>query len=101
MTVEQILTMLMALLPSIISVISMIVSVVKMLSANKVNGKKLLEKMEEVYAAASDKKEYNELKARYDELVDQLMIVHKENIELKKTQNKLLTEFDKIIRTEE
>ena len=37
----------------------------------------------------------------YDELKDQLAIVHQENIELKKKLNELLTKIDHITRGEE
>ena len=77
-----------------VSIISIIVSVCKLKQSQGLTANKVIEKFEELRQATLNTKEYEELKA-------QLTIVHQENIELKRTINKLLTKIDYIARPEE
>lgn len=82
MTTSLIMAALLALAPAITSVVGQIITFIK----QKGELKPLIQ-------AVKDTKEYDELK-------DQLAIVHQENIELKKKLNELLTKMDHISRGE-
>ena len=91
---ELIITTIMAMAPSLISVITVaIISAV----TKKFNEKKLSECIEHVDNATAEIKSSKE----YAEVKEQLALSHKENVELKKKINQLLTKIDKVQRTEE
>ena len=82
MTTSLIMAALLALAPAITSVVGQIITFIKQRG-----------ELKPLIKAVKDTKEYDELK-------DQLAIVHQENIELKKKLNELLTKIDHISRGE-
>lgn len=90
MTFEQIMTIIVAAAPAISAILGIVVAVLK---NKKITGE-VINKFEEVRLEIFNTKEYSELK-------DQLKIVNKENAELKKKLNELLTKIDKIDRSKE
>lgn len=84
---ETIIGCLVSVAPSLTAVIGCIITFIKSKAINQIVVNKFEELKEEVIST----KEFNELKS-------QLLIVHQENIELKKTINELLTKIDKVER---
>ena len=80
--------------PSITAIIGIVAAVVKGIKSNKATSQDVIDKFEEVRQEIFNTKEYEELKG-------QLAIAHKENYELKKKINELLTSIDKIQRLED
>lgn len=93
MTFEQIMTLVVAIAPSIAAIVGSMVALIKNMGSNKQTSKEITEKFEEVRQEIFNTKEYSELK-------EQLAVAHKENYELQKKLNKLLTQITKI-NTEE
>jgi hypothetical protein len=93
-TFEQIMTIFVAVAPSLTAIFGVIAAVCKAVNSNKATSKEVLDKVEEVRQEIYNTKEYTELKA-------QLLTVSQENLELKKKLNKLLTQIDKINRSKE
>lgn len=87
---EQIMSIVVAAAPALASILGIIVAVLK----NKSITAQVVDKFEEVRLEIFNTKEYKELK-------DQLLITQKENYELKKKLNELLTKIDKIDRSKE
>ena len=94
MTFEQIMAIVVAAAPSLTAIIGIVAAVVKGIKSNKTTSKDVIDKFEEVRQEIFNTKEYEELKG-------QLAIAHKENYELKKNINELLTKIDKIDRSKE
>ena len=94
LTLETIITLIVAAAPSLASIIGIIISVVKMIKESKVSNQQVIDKFEETRQAVMDSKQYDELKK-------QLEIAHAENRELKKKLNELLTKIDRVVREEE
>lgn len=90
MTVEQIMTILVAVGPSLAAIGGIIAAVLKIKS---ILGE-IFSRFEEVRKEVINTKEYSELK-------DQILIVNRENQELKKKLNELLTKIDRIDRSKE
>lgn len=88
---EQIMTVIVASAPSLTAIIGVVVAVLKGIKSNKSTNQELINKFETVKAEVIKTKEYEALK-------DQLLLVHRENVELKKKLNELLTKIDKIKR---
>ena len=86
-TEQELLTLIIAQLPAIAAIISAVISFIK----NKHNIYTLGDKIENMKNQVLDAKEYKSLK-------QQLLIVHEENIKLKKTLNELLTKIDRVER---
>lgn len=82
-SVEQILLMIVGASPALGAIIGIVVAVCK-----------LIARFEKIKSEIIDTKEYQTLK-------DQLVLVNKENRELKRKLNELLTKIDKIDRKEE
>ena len=93
MTFEQIMSIVIAAAPSISAIVGIIVAIVKGIKSNDTTSKAVIDKFEEVRQEIFNTKEYEELKA-------QLVLVHQENLELKKKLNELLTKADRIERGE-
>lgn len=91
---EQIMTVVVAAAPSVTAIIGIIVAVIKGMKNSKDTSAQVIEKFEALRAEVMDTKEYEALK-------DQYLITQKENRELKKLINELLTKIDKIQRKEE
>lgn len=91
MTFEQIMSIVVAAAPSISAIVGIVIAIVKGIKSNKDTSKEVIDKFEEVRQEIFNTKEYSELKA-------QLVLVHNENLELKKKLNELLTKTDKIAR---
>lgn len=87
MTLEQILSILVAALPSITAIAGCVVTFLK----NKTTCQSVVDKFEDVRQEIFNTKEYSDLK-------NQLTLAHQENRELKKKINELLTKIDKINR---
>lgn len=94
MTFEQIMAIVVAAAPSITAIVGIVAAVVKGIKSNKATSQDVINKFEEVRQEIFNTKEYEELKG-------QLAIAHKENYELKKKINELLTKIDKIDRSKE
>ena len=94
MTMEYLMTIIVAAAPSITAIIGIVAAVLKAIKNNKATSKDVINKFEEVRQEIFNTKEYSELK-------DQLKIVHQENYELKKKLNELLTKIDRIDRSKE
>lgn len=88
---EQIMTVIVAAAPSLTAIIGVVVAVIKGIKSNKSTNQELINKFENLKAEVVKTKEYETLK-------DQLLLVHRENIELKKKLNELLTKIDRIKR---
>lgn len=91
MTFEQIMSIVVAAAPSISAIVGIVIAIVKGMKSNKDTSQAVIDKFEEVRQEIFNTKEYSELKA-------QLVLVHNENLELKKKLNELLTKTDKIAR---
>lgn len=91
---ETIYAVIMAAAPALTSIIGIIFAVVKGIKTSKSTSADVINKFEEVRQEIFNTKEYEELKG-------QLAISHKENYELKKKLNELLTKIDHIQRNEE
>lgn len=94
MTLEILITLIVAAAPSVIAIISTICSVVKMIKAGKVSNQEVIDKFEETRKAVMDTKQYEDLKF-------ELQLAHAESRELKKQIKELLTKIDRVIRPEE
>lgn len=94
MTFEQIMAIVVAAAPSITAIVGIVAAVLKAIKSNKATSQDVINKFEEVRQEIFNTKEYEELKG-------QLAIAHKENYELKKKINELLTKIDKIDRSKE
>lgn len=91
--IETYILAIIAAAPSIVSILGIITAVVKMIKAGKTNNTEVITKLEEVRQEVFNAKEFETLK-------DQLYLAHKENCELKKKLNELLTKIDHIARKE-
>lgn len=91
---EQIMTVIVAAAPSITAIIGIVLAILKGIKSTSDTGEKVITKFEELRKEVFNTKEYEALK-------DQLLLAHKENRELKKKLNELLTKIDKIQRTDE
>lgn len=94
MTMEYLMTIIVAAAPSITAIIGIVFAIIKGIKSNKDTSKAVIDKFEEVRQEIFNTKEYSELK-------DQLKIVHQENIQLKRKLNELLTRLDRIDRSKE
>ena len=81
MIMEQFIIMISTIAPSLVAFIGCIISYLK----NKINCQKIVDRFNEVIS----EKEYNEVK-------QQLVIIHQENIELKKQINRLIAKLNNI-----
>lgn len=88
---EQIMQIVVAAAPSLTAIIGIVAAAVKLIKTGKDTNKAVIDKFEEVRQEIFNTKEYSELK-------DQLLITQKENYELKKKLNELLTKIDKVHR---
>ena len=86
---DQIYAVFLSAVPAITAVVGIFVAMIKGMRSNKSNSDDVIAKFEEVRKEIYNTKEYSELK-------DQLVKVHKENYELKKTINRLLEKVDKL-----
>lgn len=91
MGIEQIMQIIVAAAPSLTAIIGIVAAAVKLIKSGKATNKEVINKFEEVRQEIFNTKEYSELK-------DQLLITQKENYELKKKLNELLTKIDKVHR---
>jgi methylthioribose-1-phosphate isomerase len=91
MTFEQIMSIVVAAAPSISAIVGIVIAIVKGIRSNKDTSQAVIDKFEEVRQEIFNTKEYSELKS-------QLVLVHNENLELKKKLNELLTKVDKVAR---
>ena len=91
MTVETIFLALVAAAPAITAVCSIIAAVVKIIKSNKKEIKAVVDELTALKTEVAKTEEYENLKA-------QLKEVHRENVELKKRLNEVLTKIDKIQR---
>lgn len=87
MTFEQIMSIVIAAAPSITALIGCIITFIK----NKTNCDSVVDKFEELREEVFDTKQYDELK-------EQLVLVHKENLALKSKMKELINKIDKIQR---
>lgn len=94
MNFEQIMAIIVAAAPSITSIVGIVAAVIKGIKSNKATSQDVINKFEEVRQEVFNTREYEELKG-------QLAIAHKENLELKKKLNELLTKIDRIQRKED
>ena len=94
MNFEQIMSILIAVAPALTAIIGIVAAIVKGIKSNKDTSKEVIAKFEEVRQEIFNTKEYSELKA-------QLLLVSKENYQLKCKLNELLTKIDKIDRTKD
>ena len=94
MTFEQIMAIVVAAAPSLTAIIGIVAAVIKGIKSNKATSQTVVDKFEEVRKEIFNTKEYSDLK-------DQLLLIHKENYELKKQINQLLTKIDKVDRSKE
>lgn len=94
MTIEMIITTILAAAPSLLATIAVAIftAINKKFTMKKIG--EAVESVEMARAAITSSKEYTELK-------DQLVLVHKENVALKKTVNELLTKIDRVSRPTE
>ena len=90
MAFEEIMSIIVAAAPALTAIIGCIVTFLK----NKTTCQNVVDKFEEVRMEIFNTKEYSELK-------NQLKEVHKENYELKKKLNELLTKIDRVDRSKE
>lgn len=88
---EQIMQIVVAAAPSLTAIIGIVAAAVKLIKSGKDTNQAVINKFEEVRQEIFNTKEYSELK-------DQLLITQKENYELKKKLNELLTKIDKVHR---
>ena len=88
---EQIMQIVVAAAPSLTAIIGIVAAAVKLIKTGKDTNQEVINKFEEVRQEIFNTKEYSELK-------DQLLITQKENYELKKKLNELLTKIDKVQR---
>lgn len=93
LTLDLIVSIILAAAPAITAIIGIIAAVVKLARDGKHNNKEIIDKLNTVSEEVLSAKEYQELK-------EQLTLAHAENRELKKTINKLLTKIDRITREE-
>lgn len=91
MNLEELYLIIMAAAPSITAILGVVLSVIKVIKEGKKTNKEVIDKFEEVRQEIFNVKEYQDVK-------DQLVIVHQENVELKKSINELLTKIDHIAR---
>lgn len=89
MDIELIMTCIVSVAPALAAIIGIVTAVIK----NKAITSGVIDKFEEVRQEIFNTKEYSELK-------EQLKLAHKENLELKKKLNELLTKIDKVQRGE-
>lgn len=93
MAFEQVMAIFVAAGPSISAIVGIVIAMVKGIRSNRDTSQAVIDKFEEVRAEIFNTKEYSEIK-------EQLKIAHKENAELKKKLNELLTKIDKVYREE-
>lgn len=91
--VETIFLAIVAAAPAIAAIFTIIAAVVKMVRTNKSELKAVVDAFNELKNEVVNVKEYSEVKR-------ELAAVHRENAELKKQMNELLTELTRINRTE-
>lgn len=91
MTFSEIESILIASIPTITAVIGIISAFFKIKSNNTKTAKELIDKFENIKETIEKTKEYEALK-------DELVLVHQENRELKKTIRELLVKIDKVAR---
>jgi hypothetical protein len=94
MTIEMIITTILAAAPSLLATIAVAIFTAINKKFTKEKVEEAVESVEMARAAITSSKEYTELK-------DQLVLVHKENVALKKTVNELLTKIDRVSRPTE
>lgn len=87
MTLEQIISIVVAAAPSLTAIIGCIVTFVK----NRTNCNSVVDKFEELREEVFSTKQYDELK-------NQLLVAHQENRKLKVKLDELLTKIDRIQR---
>lgn len=94
MTIEQIITVIIAAAPSILATLAVafFTAINKKYTRDKIG--EAVESVEMARSAITSSKEYTDIK-------EQLLIAHKENVELKKQMNKLLTKIDKVTRNDD
>lgn len=92
MNLEELYLIIVAAAPSLTAILGVVLSVIKVIKEGKKTNKEVIDKFEEVRQEIFNVKEYQDVK-------DQLVIVHQENAELKKKINELLTKIDHIYRT--
>ena len=80
--------------PAITAVIGIIAAVKKCITTHADKSKEVMNELIELKKEVKDSKEYDNLK-------DQLTIVHQENVVLKKKINELLTKIDRVARKED
>ena len=88
---DQIMAIIVAAAPSLTAIIGVIFAVIKGIKNTSTTTKEVISKFEELKKEVINTKEFESMK-------DQLLIAHKENRELKKKLNELLTKIDRIQR---
>ena len=88
MTIEQILTYLASLAPSVVAIVTAIVTFIKLVKKTDISNKEVAS-------------EFQELKAQVSTLTDDLKAAHAENRELKKLVARTLEETTKVKMKEE
>jgi 3-keto-L-gulonate-6-phosphate decarboxylase len=87
----QIFAVFLAAAPSLSAIIGIIVAVKKSIREAKQNSAETVAELQQIKDVIFSTKEYTELK-------NQLVMVHRENVELKRTMNNLLTKIDHVVR---
>lgn len=93
MTLEEIMTILVAVAPSIVSIIGIVSACLKLKGDIKTDAACMQTKFEELKVQVEKSDQYETLKS-------QLIQAHRENVALKKQINELLTKIDHIQRGE-
>ena len=91
MTIETIYAAILSAAPAIVSIIGIITALIKMKSAQNKSLDEMKERFETLSTEVKESKEHEELKK-------QLNVAHRENMELKRKINELLTSIDRIRR---
>lgn len=94
MSFEQIMSIFVAVAPAVTAVVGVVTAVIKCLKSNENLHSDVKAALEGIKDEIVNTKEYTEVKS-------QLLLVHSENLELKKKINELLTKIDRIYRGEE
>lgn len=94
MGLEQILTIAIASAPAVLSAVAVaIISAI----AKKFTNKRIDECIDHVDKATAEIKSSKE----YEEVKQQLVLVHQENVQLKRKLNELLTKIDRVARSDD
>lgn len=88
---EQIFAFFLAAVPSLSAIIGTIIAVKKSIKEAKQNSAEAVAELQQIKDIIFSTKEYTELK-------NQLVLVHRENVELKKNFNALMTKIDHVVR---